>query len=78
MPRSGSETGAPPLRHAGKPGPTYTNDTASYGDLADEPEALGALWNSDGHLELFTCSGSARQSAGLSRGSPVRAFPATG
>ena len=51
---------------------------ARYGDLAGEPGAVGALWNSDGHLELFTWSGSVCQAAGLARGSPVRAFPATG
>lgn len=48
---------------------------ASYGDLAEEPGAVGALWNSDGHLELFSYAGSALQGAGLARGSPVRAFP---
>ena len=74
----GGARGARPIARREVAGRLNARLCASYGDLADEPEALGALWNSDGHLELFTCSGSARQSAGLSRGSPVRAFPATG
>lgn len=49
---------------------------AHYADLARMPQALGALWNSDGHLELFTYSGSARAIAALERGALVRAFPA--
>jgi len=50
---------------------------ARYADLEGLAGALGALWNSDGHLELFTYRGSAREAARLARGAPVRAFPAT-
>jgi S-adenosylmethionine hydrolase len=50
---------------------------SSYADLAASPGALGALWNSDGHLELFTYTASARDRAALARGTTVRAFPAT-
>jgi S-adenosylmethionine hydrolase len=47
---------------------------ASYGDLADARGKLGALWNSDGHLELFIWSGSARDDLNVRRGTPVRIF----
>jgi S-adenosylmethionine hydrolase len=57
----------------GRPGPVRL--CASYSDLASEPGVVGALWNSDGHLELFLYAGSALCVAGLARGSLVRAFP---
>jgi hypothetical protein len=47
---------------------------AAYGDLEASPDELGALWNSDGHLELFTYAGSARRALAVERGTPVRLF----
>jgi hypothetical protein len=47
---------------------------SAYGDLEASEDDLGAVWNSDGHLELFTYGGSAREALDVERGTPVRIF----
>jgi hypothetical protein len=55
-------------------GTTRVKLCAAYGDLEANPDELGALWNSDGHLELFTYAGSARRTLAVERGTLVRVF----
>ena len=45
---------------------------AAYHDLDGDSDSLGALWNSDGQLELFSYAGSARERFQIGRGQTVR------